>query len=128
LLDFLRIKQGFKAEELQDLYRRLGEWHLGKKEYIAAYSCLYRAGEVERILADIYKPDRNINNIIWFDGHLKMFKTAPQELLDEYPIAYLLYIFISLWIAFGGWIIWNKFICRGRISTRIIGTVFWRKS
>lgn len=96
LLDFLRIKQRFTTEELQDLYRRLGEWHLGEKEYIAAYSCLYRAGEVERILADIDKPDRNINNIIWFDGHLEMFKTAPQILLDEYPIAYLLYIFISL--------------------------------
>ena len=45
LLDYLRINRHFKVEGLQELYRRLGSWHLERNEFITAYANFNRAGE-----------------------------------------------------------------------------------
>ena len=95
LLDFLRGKQKDK-EACDELYRRLGEWHLARKEYRAAYGYLYRAGETERILALLDNEDTITSDSATFDGVLDLFAALPCEMLLKYPLAYLQYIAIIL--------------------------------
>ncbi len=95
LLDFLRGKQ--KDEEKRAaLYRRLGEWHLARREYRTAYGYLCRAGETERILELLDNADTITSDSASFDGVLDLFAALPRELLFKYPLAYLQYIAIIL--------------------------------
>jgi LuxR family maltose regulon positive regulatory protein len=92
LLDFLRIRRHFASQALQELYRRLGEWYLENRETVAAYGHLYRAGDVERILAHLDDPD-HINVLLnKVEGFHEMFSHTPEELLVQYPLAYLQFI------------------------------------
>ena len=95
LLDFLRGKQKDK-EECAELYRRLGDWHLARREYRAAYGYLCRAGETERILALLDNEDTITSYSATFDGVLDLFAALPSEMLHKYPLAYLQYIAIIL--------------------------------
>ena len=92
LLDFLRKRQNFTPEEQQVLYRRLGEWHLGHGDLFHAYTYFARAGETERILADLNSDVPAQNLFVNFDGADVLFATAPDELLLRYPIAWLRYL------------------------------------
>ena len=56
LLDYLRLKQSFSAEEVCGLYSRLGEWHLEKQEFQTAYGYWNRAGQTARILSHLNDP------------------------------------------------------------------------
>jgi LuxR family maltose regulon positive regulatory protein len=94
LLDFLRQKANFSPEILQELHRRLGAWHLERKEFSAAYGHLYRAGDTERILAHLDHPDHNVLTV--FEGFHDLFGNTPQEVLARYPLAYLRLIFVSI--------------------------------
>lgn len=96
LLDFLRMEQHFKEEELQELYRRLGEWYLEKMAFPKAYSCFKRAGDNERILEHLNHPENIRNEMAEFEGSFEMFESMPRELLYQYPIAYLQHILICL--------------------------------
>ncbi|NLT15441.1 MAG: LuxR family transcriptional regulator, partial [Clostridiales bacterium] len=95
LLDFLRGKQKDK-EESAALYRRLGEWHLARREYRTAYGYLFRAGEKERILALLDNEDTITSDSANFDGVLDLFPALHCEMLFKYPLAYLQYIAIIL--------------------------------
>ena len=96
LLDYLREKRHFAPEALQELYRRLGEWHLENRESVAAYGHLYRAGNVERILAHLDDPD-HINVLLnKVEGFHEMFSHTPEELMVRYPLAYLQFILFSI--------------------------------
>ncbi len=95
LLDFLRGKQK-DAEEYAMLYRRLGEWHLARREYRTAYGYLCRGGETERILALLDNEDTVTSDAATFDGVLDLFAALPREMLLKYPLAYLQYIAIIL--------------------------------
>jgi LuxR family maltose regulon positive regulatory protein len=95
LLDFLRGKQK-DAEERAMLYRRLGEWHLARREYRTAYGYLCRAGETERVLALLDNEDTITSDAATFDGVLDLFAALPREMLLKYPLAYLQYIAIIL--------------------------------
>lgn len=95
LLDFLRGKQK-DEEERAALYRRLGEWHLARREYRTAYGYLCRAGETERILALLDNEDTVTSDSATFDGVLDLFAALPREMLLKYPLAYLQYIAIIL--------------------------------
>ncbi|WP_172674231.1 helix-turn-helix transcriptional regulator [Syntrophomonas palmitatica] len=95
LLDFLRGKQK-DEEECAMLYRRLGEWHLARREYRTAYGYLCRAGETERILALLDNEDTVTSDAATFDGVLDLFAALPREMLLKYPLAYLQYIAIIL--------------------------------
>lgn len=95
LLDFLRGKQK-DAEECAALYRRLGEWHLTRREYRTAYGYLCRAGETERVLALLDNEDTVTSDSATFDGVLDLFAALPREMLFKYPLAYLQYIAIIL--------------------------------
>lgn|GEM_PF-2864431 len=72
LLDFLRGKQR-DEEECAALCRRLGEWHLARREYRTAYGYLFRAGEKERILALLDNEDTITSDSAAFDGVSDMF-------------------------------------------------------
>ncbi len=96
LLDYLRIKRRFGAEELQRLYRRLGEWHLEKNEFTAAYVCFNSAGDVERILSHLNDPENIRNELTDFEGSFEMFDKIPHALLCKYPLAYLQHILLSI--------------------------------
>lgn len=92
LLDFLRIRQNFASGELQELYRRLGEWHLDKGEFIPAYSYLNRAQDVERILAHLNSPaNRQIyirqgwNLIILTIGSREALVNGQKTTMDSAP-------------------------------------------
>jgi LuxR family maltose regulon positive regulatory protein len=95
LLDFLRLKQG-GGQERNALYRRLGEWHFENKEYIPAYTCLYRSGETERVLSLLDNEETITNKSTEFEGALDMFASAPRTLLFKYPLAYLQYLIMLL--------------------------------
>lgn len=95
LLDFLRGKQK-DEEERAALYGRLGEWHLGRREYRTSYGYLCRAGETERILALLDNEDTVTSDSATFDGVLELFAALPRETLLRYPLAYLQYIAIIL--------------------------------
>jgi len=96
LLDYLRIKLDSGAEGLQGLYRRLGEWNLGNGEFPSAYANFNHAGDTERILSILNDPKNIRNELTLFEGSCEMFKTISQEMLDQYPIAYLQHIFLSI--------------------------------
>lgn len=93
LLDFLRARQNFSAEEERALYRRLGHWLLREEDPRPAYICLSKAGETEQILAHLNRsvPVRQLYTD--FEGVDKVFASVPRELLIHYPIAYLRYLF-----------------------------------
>ncbi len=96
LLDYLRIKRSFQQDELQGLYGRLGEWYLNGNDFPSAYSNFNLAGETERILSILNDPKNIRNELTLFEGSLEMFEKIPQEMLDQYPIAYLQHIFITI--------------------------------
>jgi len=95
LLDFLRGKQK-DAEEGAALYRRLGEWHLSRREYRTAYGYLCRAGKAERILTLLDNEETITSDGAAFDGVLDLFAALPHQMLLKYPFAYLQYIAIIL--------------------------------
>jgi LuxR family maltose regulon positive regulatory protein len=96
LLDYLRLKQNFSAEEVCEFYTRLGDWYLEKQEFQRAYSCLNQAGLTERILSHLNNPQNIRNVLLQFEGVDAMFNSTPREVLFEYPLAYLLHIFHSI--------------------------------
>ena len=95
LLDFLRSRFT-DTEEFSECCRRLGEWHLAKKDYPKAYGYLYRAGETERILALLDNEDILSFDINDFGSILELFTEQPRELLFKYPIAYTQYICLAV--------------------------------
>ncbi|NLG04658.1 MAG: LuxR family transcriptional regulator, partial [Clostridia bacterium] len=96
LLDFLRKKQTYAKIDIKELYKRLGEWHLLKRQYPDAYKYLYRAGDIEHILM-LMNQENNITVIlVEFEGYQEMFENAPKELLFAYPVAYLQYICLQI--------------------------------
>ncbi len=96
LLDYLRLKQNFTAEETCGLYRRLGEWYLEKQEFQTAYGYLNRAGQTDRILSHLNNPQNFRNELITFAGSDEMFDSTTRDMLFRYPFAYLLNIFYSI--------------------------------
>ncbi len=91
LLDFLRARQTDRAE-VSLLYRRVGEWFLGKEAFKPAYTYLCRAGETERVLSLLDEEDAITKDSSEFEGAPEMFAAAPRKLLLRYPFAYLQYI------------------------------------
>lgn len=96
LLDFLRIKQNFEIEELNKIYKKLGQWYLNRKEFINAFTCFNRAGNVEQILSELNNPSNVTNELTEFEGSFEMFENVDEDLLNKYPIAYLQHIFLSI--------------------------------
>lgn len=96
LMDFLRSKQDFSEAEQKELYRRLGEWHLGHNELLEAYSCLARAGDAKRILTHLNDIAPIRNRYTDFIGADELFSSVFRQTLFEYPIAYLRYLFYSV--------------------------------
>lgn len=96
LLDYLRLKQNFTAEELCVLYSRLGDWYLEKQDFLTAYGYWNRAGQTERILTHLNNPQNIRNLLVKFDGVDEMFDRSPRDLLLQYPLAYLQHICHSL--------------------------------
>ena len=96
LLDYLKIKQSFQTKELQKLYNRLGEWYLNRNELPSAYANFNLAEDTERILSILNDPKNIRNELTLFEGSLEMFEKIPQEMLNQYPFAYLQHIFHTI--------------------------------
>lgn len=96
LLDYLRLKRNFPAEEAWGLYNRLGDCYLEKQDFQRAYGYWNRAGQTRRILAHMNDPQNMQNVLVKFDGATEMFDNTPRDVLFQYPFAYLLYIFHSI--------------------------------
>lgn len=96
LLDYLRLKCPYSPEQLQMLYRQLGEWYLEKDDFPSAYAYFNRAGETERILTHLNDPRNIRNELTLFEGSFDMFRKTPVELLNQYPLAYLQHILLSI--------------------------------
>jgi LuxR family maltose regulon positive regulatory protein len=96
LQNYLRRKRTFSVGELCALYGRLGDWLLGRQEFLLAYRYLNQVGRVEDILSHLNDPKNIRDEWLDFDGSDEMFDRAPRELLFRYPFAYLLYIFYSI--------------------------------
>lgn len=92
LLDFLRARQNFSAEEERALYRRLGHWLLREEDPRPAYICLSKAGETEQILAHLNRPVPVRLLYTDFEGANESFASVPREVRNHYPIAYLRYL------------------------------------
>lgn len=96
LLDYLRLKQSFSAEEVCGLNSRMGDWHLERQEFQTAYGYWNRVGQTERILSHLNNPQNFRYELMIFAGADEMFDNTPRDMLFKYPIAYLLHIFYSL--------------------------------
>lgn len=96
LLDFLRIKQSFTTEELNEMYKTLGEWYLERKDFINGFTYLNHAGDIERILLELDNPSNVSNELTEFEGSFEMFENVSEDLLNKYPIAYLQHILLSI--------------------------------
>ncbi len=92
LLDFLRLKQHFPERELKELYGRLGDWYLEKEDFPAAYSFLYRSGQINRILSQLNDQKNMRNNVPSFEGEDELFDSVSREQLFQFPLAYLQHI------------------------------------
>ena len=107
LLGYLRHKRLFSGDELRALYGRLGDWLLGRRDFLSAYRCLNQAGRTEDILAHLNDPKNIRNEWLDFEGADEMFDSVPRTLLFRYPFSYLLYIFYSILLgkenAASGW-------------------------
>ncbi|MDP4093420.1 MAG: LuxR C-terminal-related transcriptional regulator [Bacillota bacterium] len=96
LLDYLRIKQQFTPEETRTLYRRLGEWHLERNDFLSAYSCFNHSDDFDRILSHLNQPENIRNELTSFEGSFEMFSKIPREVLYKYPLAYLQHILLTI--------------------------------
>ena len=96
LLDYLRMKRNFSAEEACEYYSRLGDWHLEKEEFQTAYGYLNQADQRARILSHLNNPHNYRNELIKFTGADEMFDSTPKDVLFQYPFAYLLHILYSI--------------------------------
>lgn len=96
LLDFLKKRRQFSKTESRLLYKRLGQWLIRQHQYLAAYANLARAGETEMLLAHLNDSANNQNDYTNFEGADAFFESIPRNLLFQYPIAYLKYIFYSI--------------------------------
>ena len=96
LLNFLRMKRRFSDTETKALYSRLGDWFFAKEDFSNAYSCMYRAGQPERILCLLNEPKNIRIRAPRFEGDDEMFDRLPREQLFQYPLAYLQHISVAL--------------------------------
>lgn len=96
LLDFLRNTQKFQDIQLAGLYERIGDYFLSIQNFQEAYRCFYKAGQNERILACSDNPKNIQGEHTQFEGSVEMFNSMPRDILLEYPLAYLQYIWDSL--------------------------------
>lgn len=96
LLDYLRVKCPYSEEQLQTFYRQLGEWYLEKYDFPTAYANFYRAGDTARILTHLNDPRNIRNELTLFEGSFEMFRKTPVEMLNQYPLAYLQHILLSI--------------------------------
>lgn len=93
LLDFLRTKQVL-CNDSAVLYQRLGEWHLAHKDYLGAYTNLYRANKVEAILTSLDEKHPTMTYVPAFEGVFELFANLSQKQLLKHPIASLRYIYL----------------------------------
>ncbi|MFA9465798.1 MAG: LuxR C-terminal-related transcriptional regulator [Velocimicrobium sp.] len=96
LLDFLLTRQRFSEEEHRNLYTRLGKWYLEKGEFLTGYTYLNIAGAHDKILTHLSNPSNIRNELVDFEGSFEMFNGLPQNVLNQYPLAYLQHIFLSI--------------------------------
>lgn len=61
-----------------------------------AYGYWNRVGRTECILSHLNNPQNNRNVLVNFSGSDEMFDNTPQDVLYQYPLAYLLHIFHSM--------------------------------
>jgi len=94
LLDYLRLKQSFSAEEACGLYSRLGDWHLERQEFQTAYGYWNMAGHTDRILSHLNNPRNFRYELMIFAGADEMFDNTPRDMLFGYPslICYIFFI------------------------------------
>ncbi len=81
-----------RREEADAVYRRAGEWCLGEGRYSAGFEYLYRAGEVESILAALNRESTPDIHFLQFPQIHRIFQGLSETLCLRYPIAYLQYI------------------------------------
>jgi LuxR family maltose regulon positive regulatory protein len=96
MLNFLRKQHCPAPEQVRALYRKIGEWNLLQRQYCRAYSCFYKAGEFEYILQLLDNKDNITNEFAQFEGYREMFSALPREVLFQYPMACLQYVFLLL--------------------------------
>ena len=96
--DFLQGKAWREALEVAPIYRRAGEWHLSRGERTAAYSYLYRAGDVDAVLRDLNREEAQDIHIAQSPQIRMIFSGLPAETALNYPLAYLRYLRVeALW-------------------------------
>lgn len=92
LLEFFTLRAKFLNIEFKQLYRRAGEWFLRERQYGSAFEYLYKAGEVEAILAEFNRENTPDIQFTQFKQIHRIFDGLTQEQCLKYPIAYLQYI------------------------------------
>ena len=96
--DFLQGKAWREALEVAPIYRRAGEWHLSRGERTAAYSYLYRAGDVDAVIRDLNREEAQDIHIAQSPQIRMIFSGLPAETALNYPLAYLRYLRVeALW-------------------------------
>lgn len=95
--EFLRKKIKFMPqEEIKKIYRRIGSWYIDQKECYLGIEYLARVQDYHKILESLSAPRFRDNPIQNIKGVKEVYESIPKEILREYPIAYLVYIYICI--------------------------------
>ena len=92
LLEFFAERAKFLNIDFRRLYRRAGEWYLRERQYASAFEHLYKAGEVEMILAEFNRENTPDIQFTQFPQIYRIFDGLTQEQCLKYPLAYLQYL------------------------------------
>ncbi|MDR3050612.1 MAG: LuxR C-terminal-related transcriptional regulator [Oscillospiraceae bacterium] len=79
-------------DEAARVKRCAGTWYLGEKHLAAAFECLYEAGDIETILAELNKENTPDIHFTQFSQIHRIFQALSSEMCLRYPIAYLQYL------------------------------------
>lgn len=96
LKDYIYERALIDRVDFTEIYKRTGRFLLENGQYITAFEYLYKAGEIQVILAALNSDVRNEKGI-WNSSNVEMiFEKLEQqpdgrELLFQYPMAYLKY-------------------------------------
>lgn len=90
--DFLRERAALGQVDCKRIYSRAGHWCLQSGDVLNAFDYLFKAGEIEAILAEMNKEDLPEIHFIQYEKIYRIFENLDDGLWKKYPLAFLHYL------------------------------------
>jgi len=89
LLDYLRDRVDSNSAEMKHIYRRTGQWFIGRGDYVTAFDYYHRAGEMNLLLEYLSKQEKVNISFLGNELMYRIYKEMPRHLPVKYPILFL---------------------------------------